>query len=401
MTKSVLLKQIFNYYCRKKNEIDKESKLIEELLLAAKYGKWEKVWEILGSPSCPNKSHLLNVIPQSRRWCVLHQAVYWNNSDVIQKLLKFRTCDSEIKAKKCLSECGQTDRMTALQIAESYKYQAMSDILEKNRLNSVLEQKIPTFQDYTGFNENQSQSLLLLTLSSYKKAFHPKAVDPNRSVLDLLQDIYKDLQNNPHRWVEVRDVVADSVFTANSDKADAISGCDTMDKFFDRVVKSYTDEDNTIYRFLNMAFRRQKQTGYRPTGEDLAMGPYCLVCQMLLLFWHDLPPESGITHRKMKMCVTDLDQYKVGKKFVWLSVVSSALRVDHTHAFPTLGPTGDVTVMFQIDNSRKSFWQPRNIEKHAQYNETERTYPAGARFLVTSRIQKSSNEVHIYLQLLA
>lgn len=149
-----------------------------------------------------------------------------------------------------------------------------------------------------------------------------------------------------------------------------------------------------------MAFRRQRKRNYAPSGEDLAMGPYCVMYQILLLFWDDLPATSSRTYRKMRMRKEDADLYKVGTKFVWLAVVSSAVEVTHTHAFPTSGPTGDVEVMFEIDNSAPCKWKPRNIESHAEYPETERTYPAGGKFEVTSK-QVSGGNVRIGLKLLS
>ena len=384
----------------KRNAIESEAELIDDLLKSAKFGNWDRVWEILGEPLSPNHSHLLNVIPQSRRWCVLHQAVFWNNAEILRRLLKYKTCDSEIRAKRCMSECGQTDKLTAFEIAQLYRHTNMSAIIGGVMLNSVLDQRIPTYHQYEGFNEDLCQSMVLITLSSYKKAFHPRPVDPNRSVFNILRDIFQDLETRPDRWKEVKDIVADSVYTVNEPKANAISECSTIHEFFSQVVNCYTDENNAIYRFLNMAFRRQMQQGYRPTGEDLAMGPYCVMYQLLLLFWGDLPQERKPTYRKMMMRPEDADQYRVGTQFVWLAVVSSAVREDHTHAFPTSGPTGDVTVIFEIDNSEPCLWQPRNIEKHATFKETERTYPAGGKFRVTQRQRVDENEIRVDLKLL-
>lgn len=383
-----------------RNNVQEEAELVEELVLSAKLGKWEKVWEILGSPHSPNHAHLLNVIPQSRRWCVLHQAIYWNDAEVLRRLLKYKSCDSGIRAKKCLSECGRTDKMTAVEIAECFKRTEMAAILRERLFNTVLDQQIPTFHPSENFDEDLSQSMILITLSSYKKAFYPRPVDPNRSVFNLLCDIYLDLERHPNRWKEVKDIVADAVYTVNDEKANAISKCSTKEEFYGQVVNCYTDENNAIYRFLNMAFRRQRKNGYRPTGEDLAMGPYCVMYQILLLFWDDLPPESSNTYRKMLMRKEDADKYQDGTTFVWLAIVSSAIEEYHTHAFPTSGPTGDVDVMFEIDNSQQCKWQPRNIEKHATFKETERTYPAGGKFRVMRR-RKDGDGIRICLKLIS
>lgn len=154
-----------------------------------------------------------------------------------------------------------------------------------------------------------------------------------------------------------------------------------------------------MYTYLNMAFRRQKETGYMPTGNDLSLGPYAVVYQMLLLFWPDLSRESRTSYRKMFLTKTDADHYQLGRRFVWQSVVSSSTTMQCAIAFPTCGPDGDQSVVFTIDNKANSPWQPRNIELYATYMEHERTYPAGSRFIVTGRTSRGS-DLHISLKLL-
>lgn len=364
--------------------------------MSAKLGEWENVWEILGTPSRPKHANLLNVIPQSRRWCVLHQAVFWNNAEVLQRLLQYKTCDSEVRAKKCLSECGRTDRMTALEIAESYNRTEMATILNELSSETDFDKELPTFWPLEEYDKDLSQSLILVTLSSYKEAFYPNSVDPNRSVFDLLYDIYLDLNGNRNRWKEVRDIVADAVYTVNEAKAMSIGDSESKEEFYFKVVNSYTDEHNSIYSFMNKAFRKREKD-----GTDLALGPYCVMYQILLLFWKELPRENLRTYRKMMMQQKDTDQYKKNTAFVWPAVVSSARDEARTFAFPTCGQkSGSVEVMFEIDNSEPCDWQPRNIETHATYQETERTYPAGGKFKVTKIRKIDEKKLRIWLKLL-
>lgn len=91
-------------------DIQRNAKEIKTLLKFAKHGKWEGVWLILGEPSAPRQPLFLNCIPEDRRWGILHQAVYLNNYHVVEKLLKFSTCDINIKAKDGSNEIGPFGR---------------------------------------------------------------------------------------------------------------------------------------------------------------------------------------------------------------------------------------------------------------------------------------------------
>lgn len=159
----------------------------------------------------------------------------------------------------------------------------------------------------------------------------------------------------------------------------------SRENFYKMIVTAYTIETNYLYTYISTALRRQASTNYKPTGDDLALGPYTVMYQMLLLFWEKLAPESGTTYHQMKMLQEDIDMYKEGTEFYWQSVVSSTTDFVDAHSFPTVDNTaGDNIVLFIIDNSAKCDWQPKNIEKYASHEERERTYPAGAKFRVTS-----------------
>jgi len=384
----------------KLHAIDKDAVDVNRLVEAAKFGNWKIVWSIIGTHDNVKKAYLINAIPENRRWGVLQQAVYWRNQDVLKELLQFDACDSYTRVKKCKSECGATDRMIAGEIAKAYKYNELAPILSEHA-NRINQQSIPTLQPYEKYCDDTSMPLLTLTLASYKKAFHPTPIDPNKSITSVLFDIYNDLCTDNDRWKKVQEVVADSVFAVCEIMSKEISFCEDRETFFGRVVHVYTIEENSIYTHLNMAFRRQRATDYRPTGDDLAMGPYCVMYQILLLFWTELEAESQTTYRKMKLRKEDLDLYKVGTCFVWQSIVSSALRQEGAKAFPTKGSSGGIDVMYTIDNSAISKWRPRNIEKESEFDkEKERTYPAGARFRVTGRRTGLKNEVYVELQLL-
>jgi len=291
--------------------------------------------------------------------------------------------------------------MKACEIANAYKYKDMASILSKHA-NIINDQSIPTFLSYTNYCDETSMPLLTLTLASYKQAFHKEPIDPNKSIVSVLSDIYRKLCRDKGQWKKMQEVVADSVFAVNEKQSNNISFCEDRETFFRQVVQIYTFEANSIYTHLNMAFRRQRATDYRPTGEDLAMGPYCVMYQILLLFWDELKAESKTTYRRMKLKKEDLDQYQVDTDFVWQSIVSSALIPEGAKPFPTKGSSGNIDVLYIIDNSARSKWRPRNIEEESEFSkEKERTYPAGARFRVTERTTGKHGEVYVKLQLLS
>ena len=282
-----------------------------------------------------------------------------------------------MRAKRCTSECGDTSGMCALEIARAYKYPDMDRVLSAHT-NNILAQRLPTFQTqpYLGLLSN--------TIAAYKSTFHPGYISPLKSNVEILNDIWKDIESNTARFETVKKQVCDAMHIVSTANAEMIQCTTTKEDFYKKIVKAYTIETNYLYNYISMAMRRQTSTNYKPTGDDLALGPYAVMYQMLLLFWDKLSSESGTTYRQMKMVKEDLDMYSEGTVFYWQSVVSSSKEEVNAQSFPTVeNVAGDKIVLFIIDNSAQCAWQPKNIEKYASHSETERTYPAGAKFRVT------------------
>ena len=119
----------------------------------------------------------------------------------------------------------------------------------------------------------------------------------------------------------------------------------------------------------------------------------------LLYCWNKLAFEKQTTYRKMKITEGDLKKYHLGKRFTWLSFVSSSVQQQCAQIFPSCEPSGDIEVHFIINNSIASPWRPLNIEKYACYMEQERVYPAGAPFLITKRVVEDGVQT-VHLQLM-
>ena len=376
-----------------KNIIEKESKIINYLVFCAKHGKWTEVWKVIGTSSKPVKFYLINVIPEKRRWGILHQAVYWNDADAVRRLLSFPSCDRELKTKLC----DETEPSTPVEVADSMGHGDVKELLKGQKISDDTD--VPTYQPYASYSEQWGLGLITITLAAYKNTFHPAPIDPSKDILNILRDIWTDMQASAERWTTIRDTVADAVYAVCIENSKHVKKSKSLDEFCKSVIMTYTLEENYMYTFLNMAFRRQKQDGYAPTGQDMGLGPYAVVYQMLLLFWPRIPKESATTYRRMLLTEADSQKYQVHTKFVWQSIVSSSTHLQKAIPFPTCGASGEQSVIFTIDNRTSSPWQPRNIEAFATYVEKERTYPAGARFVVTSRAVKNG-DVHVGLRLL-
>lgn len=378
------------------SSVEQDHKDLALLLKSAKDGLWEKVWDIL-----TKKPYMVNCCPENRRWTVLQQAVWHNDTEVVTILLQMPTIDTCCKAKEGKSEIGGDGGLTALKIAEKFKYVEISMLLH-SFVCDIGNQEIDTFHPCRQNIQNQELGLLRLTLAAYKNTFHPMTIDPSKPIAAVLEDIFVSM-NTTEMWKTVRDKLSESVFLACENYSEQIKKCKSRESFFMKIINVYTNEETRLYTRVNTALRRQRSHGFRPTAEDLALGPYILVYQLLLLYWDRLGKESSTTYRKVLLTKNNQEKYKKGVKFAWLSFVSSSVAYEKAMPFPTCAPEEEVTThstMFIFDNTCASRWQPRNIENFAVYKEKERVYPAGSHFLVTNRTDKNG-DIRIYLKLLS
>lgn len=375
--------------------IEDDHKDMALLLESAKFGKWEAVWGIL-----EKKPYMINCCPENRRWTVLQQAVWWNKPFVVKRLLQFPTIDSYAKAKEGKSEIGDDGGLTAFEIAEKFKYTEVSELLH-SFVCGIENHEIDTFHSY-----DDESALLRITLAAYKNTFHPSTIDSKKSMNDILKNIFESM-NTTDTWKVIRDKLSESVFMSfydHSQRIQKIKTCESREEFFDAVVYVYTQEESRLYDCVNTALRRQRSDGFKPTAADLALGPYIVVYQVLLMFWDKLDKEPKRTFRKMQLSKNDVNKYKKGIQFTWLSFVSSSVVRIRANPFPTsINKEGcNHPTLFIIDNhSCARQLQPRNIEEIALHRgEKERVYPAGSRFEVYE-IREKTNETEVYLKLIS
>ena len=120
--------------------VDQDSKDVNEMVWAAKYGNWSEVYAILD-----RKPHLINCIPEQRYWAALHQAAWWGNELAVKKLLEYSPCDSEVQTRggEFWPECTK-----ASEIANKRGFPGIQKILEEHSNNERAKrfaEDIPTF----------------------------------------------------------------------------------------------------------------------------------------------------------------------------------------------------------------------------------------------------------------
>ena len=217
--------------CSTTSSIEQDHKDLALLLESAKFGRWDKVWNILGSPLNVKKAYMINCCPENHRWTVLQQAVWWNNTEVVAKLLQFTTIDTYRKAKEGKSEIGDDGGLTAFEIAEKFKYAEVSNLLN-GLVCGIENQEVDTFHPYRREIQNQELGLLRITLAAYKNTFHPSTIDPTKPIMVVLQDVFSSI-NSTTRWGTVRDKMSESVFLACQDYSEEIKACESRDAFFE------------------------------------------------------------------------------------------------------------------------------------------------------------------------
>lgn len=364
--------------------VDNDVKDASQLVLAAKGGNWDEVFTILGS-----KPNLINCIPEGRAWATLHHAVCWQNEAAVRKLLECPACDSEVKTKQDqANEVGPGK--TAMTIAQTFrKNTCIAGILEDHFKRQRTERfmgKIPSYVTAESGRQMDRDGLplLLLTLTSYKQTFHPSKIPAGQVFSAIMKEIFGYEDVGAH-WRDAKEKVCFSIGAFDKDIAENLLKHTTEDDFYASIVNIYTRNSNGLYRKVNEALRREGLEQYKAKGEDLLLGPYTLLLDVLLFYWPELAPGvATTTYRGMHLNETDMEMYKVGTKFVWLSFVSSSTTKDASY-------TGNVK--FEIDNSTPDaeLWRPRSIKKFSNFpDEEEALYPAGAEFEVTSHTSDGS-----------
>ena len=384
--------------------IDQDSTDSSQMVLAAKYGEWSKAFSVID-----RKPYLINSIPEEQTWGALHYAAWHQNEEVVRKMLAYPTCDSQIKTKQGENNKtgpGKTPMWIAQHVEPNKHIASILDNFLKNEREKRFGGTIPTYATAKDGEKMDKEGLplLCLALANYKQTFHPGEVTPHVTFRNLLKQVFDYVDVSSH-WSSAMEKTSSSVYAFDKASADYLSSDvvfpNTTDeqRFYARAVKLYTKDH--IYREVNTSLRRQSQgSTYKPTADDLALGPYTLLLDTLLFYWSELNPVSTTTYRGMTLGESDIKMYAKGTQFVWLNFVSSSLD-------KSIADTFGGNTIFEISNDAPdaAFWRPRDLshplhDLHEYKEEKEALYPAGAEFLVTA-VDKIDGKRRIKLRLMS
>ena len=368
--------------------IEEDNKDVHDVVYAAKYGKWEKVYEILNK-----KKYLVNCIPEERSWSMLHQAVYWNNQDAVTFILNQETCDSLIRSKRCHDELVPPNS-TAIDVAEKMGGRdGVKHLIQQN----ISKERSNRFSQHISYKVSRKDGeklldhlpLFIKEIAMYKNTLVGREKHVEEHLIDILKQIF---QNEEYNFEKVEQELHQSLYGYDKAAAEEIKKVGSKDEYFAELIRLYTG--NWVYRPVNEAMAREFNKNYKPEAKDLALGLYAMLFDVTITFWPTLKTTSEKTYRGVG---NQMGEYNKGEEIMFTSIISSS--GSQTIAEGFAGPYG---TLFIIDNSADATTRPKHIRKYAvpeHQNEDEYVYAIGTEFRVTGNCKKGSLRV-INLKLL-
>ena len=139
---------------------------------------------------------------------------------------------------------------------------------------------------------------------------------------------------------------------------------DTMDQFFERVIKLFTNGRDQISSYINSTLAIQGNPYHTPKSSDIPLAAYVILLNSILMNWKSLNKCKRWTYRCMNISPFYLSQYTVGTEFTWLNFASSSFEKQSALQFSA---GNMIPVTFKIDNSHGSKWSPRYIGSYSFY----------------------------------
>uniref|UniRef100_A0A7M5V7E1 Uncharacterized protein n=1 Tax=Clytia hemisphaerica TaxID=252671 RepID=A0A7M5V7E1_9CNID len=161
---------------------------LEKAVLGAKNDDWEASLALIA-----RKPYLVNCIPEKRSWSILHQAIYWNNSKIVEKLLAMYTCDIFVKTKKDTESAPAG--MSGLELAKYLENRGdvrklienYDMTLRKERLDNAIS-FVTTSSTGSGFM-SEGLPLFYKIVTSFKNSMIVPAESPEKHLQMLLSKI--------------------------------------------------------------------------------------------------------------------------------------------------------------------------------------------------------------------
>ena len=366
--------------------VDQDNEDLENAVTAAKYGNWTTCLAIIN-----RKPYLINCIPGTRSWAILHQAVYWNNIEVTRQLLDIDTCDALVKTRECRAHdaaVGSTPVKVAVSLGNRKEVQ---DIIQKhcdNERNNRFEYKTPhQISGKEGEKIADHLPLFYKAVVMFKRSLLSPHSCPDDHLKNLLEEIMKEMKEETTDWTDVRKQLYRSLYPIDRGMADAIVITGTQEQMFIKIIEIYTM--NHYYRTINHAIAKDFGTKIVPDAEDLAIALYDLMLDAVLFCWKDnrLNPNTSETYRGIDVKIPKEDKplFQSRKKIMFTHFVSSSKQCSVAkERFARDRKTGKYGTIFVIKSAEDSHYRPKYVEHFtAVTGEYECIFPVGAEFVVT------------------
>ena len=375
--------------------IENDTPIVEELSAAYRNQDQRKFFRIFNF-----WGHLINVINPETGMAPIHEqgwlpsiyeAALAGDEKVITELMSYQACNMDIKTKEPASVgAGKTA------IQNSKSEHVTKQILcrleeEKKKYNN----QVPTCVDIQ-FAQLNLMYYVQGAMENYKIC--EKIYNQNyfRSFPAMEERIFNFI-NTGDNWITVRDIVADEIGIINASERTIISRIQNKTVFFTYLIQLYTKNNYypALYKQLRSHPLELPDVRTEIQNNQKSYRVYTALTNAVL-FHANLPKlgkRSGEkTYRGADLSAGDLDKYRVGNKFAWMSFTSSSSVKEK--AFPG-------NCRFTFNNEMKCPWSPRGIESISVWpNKHEYLYPCGAHFEVTKLKQKNGRNI-IYLKLIS
>ena len=253
---------------------EKDSGQIEAMLISAKMGNWDVVFDILES-----KPYLINCISYDRAWGVLHQAAWMNLFPIVEQLTIIPGCDPLIKTKQDRSNeygPGKTPRdLSTNHFIKNFLSQA------ENQSSSIA-LTYPTFVIIESELELTAGSISL-ALSCFKKVLCSHLnFDDDHTFSFIMRSIFEECLTN---WQTMKSQIgialqmhykpmSNFLLYDGFEKNESQAKPDTMESFFSRVIKLFTNQGANISSGINATLALQGNKTHTPKANEIALAGY-------------------------------------------------------------------------------------------------------------------------------
>lgn len=369
-------------------DIIADNKDVESAVLAAKYGKWDRVFEILDK-----KPYLLNCIPESRSWGILHQAVYWKDQDALQKILKYKNCDATIRTKPC-SEGDALPSSTPIEVAKQlHGRETLKKILEEHieekkheKFGKEIKYMVP---GKDGEKVVDKLPLFMMAVVNYKRSLIGQKSCPKTHLMELLKQVFTA---ESHNWQIVQKQLYRAMYSIDRRASEDFESAISDNHLFKKIVHFYTRPQ--YHSLINNAISRNFVKKVPATAKDMGLALYDLMLDCVLMCWPKLTGVDYITWRGVRR---DTNQYNKGDVIMFTHFLSSSKLESKGKQFAEIkkGYPAENKTLFKINNSAKSRYRPKDIFTDPDMTmfpgEQECLYGIGAEFRVTDVTNETKN----------